>query len=188
MNTEPIASHTANLSLAGLLAAALLMAPLSQAQTGDIGSRAEMTAFLATTTPLGLGPFNQTEIAFNQIVDANGDPIRWLTLGFADEPLYTRDIFSAGPFERLDVLSSVLVPDAATSRRPTGGRPAAKPGSVACRRAPATTSSSTVWYRTGSIPSGTSRRPAPAAWPRTRPTTSTMCSWPRPMAAPRSRC
>lgn len=107
--------HTTRKSLPYLIAAALLCplatlaAGASSADHQDAGHRARMVAFLNTTTPLGLGPFNQQQIAGQALVDATGQSIRWLTLGSADEPLWTQDIFSIP--SRLGDLTPVLAPD-----------------------------------------------------------------------------
>lgn len=116
MNTNTLQHrHTAAKVLPGLIAAALLW-PLAVSAEGasgadhqNAGNRARMVAFLNTTTPFGLGPFNQQQIAAQQLVDATGQPIRWLTLGSADEPLWTQDIFSIP--SRLGDLTPVLAVD-----------------------------------------------------------------------------
>ncbi len=115
MNTHPQKPRTTLKSMPWLIAAALLW-PLASAAEGtstadhqNAHRRARMVAFLNTTTPFGVGPFNQMQIAAQQLVDATGQPIRWLTLGSADEPLWTQDIFSVP--SRIGDLTPVLAPD-----------------------------------------------------------------------------
>lgn len=94
-----------NLSMKTLpwLIAAALLAPAVAVAEGDVGTRAEMVAFLNVASPDAPNT-NGTE----NLVDAGGQPIRWHTLGSASVPLYTQNIFAAVP---TGDLSPVLAPD-----------------------------------------------------------------------------